>query len=108
MAVNNAAPENKTQGATAVTSNPESVIIQTLQQARDTERRPPAQPPRRDEQSGPSTALARRRRHWLAGIACASAAATAVPGIWQQLVAAPSISWVLAAVGIYLLWPRNA
>jgi ubiquinone biosynthesis protein len=82
-------------------------VLETLQQARDTERRPPAQPPRRDEQSGPSTALARRRRHWLAGIACASAAATAVPGIWQQLVAAPSISWVLAAVGIYLLWPRN-
>jgi ubiquinone biosynthesis protein len=82
-------------------------VLETLQQARDTERRPPAQPPRRDEQSGPSTALARRRRHWLAGIACASAAATAVPGIWQQLVAAPSISWLLAAVGIYLLWPRN-
>jgi len=82
-------------------------VLETLQQARDTERRPPAQPPRRDEQSGPSTALARRRRHWLAGIACASAAATAVPGIWQQLVAAPSISWVLAAVGLYLLWPRN-
>lgn len=82
-------------------------VLESLQQARDSDRRPPAQPPRRDEQSGHSKALARRRRHWLGGIACALAAATAVPGIWQQLASAPSISWVLAGVGIYLLWPRG-
>jgi ubiquinone biosynthesis protein len=82
-------------------------LLESLQQARDTDRRPPAPPQRQDEQSGRPATLARRRRYWLAGIACVAAAATAVPGISQQLASAPSISWVLAAVGIYLLWPRG-
>jgi ubiquinone biosynthesis protein len=82
-------------------------VLESLQQVRGPDRHPPAQPQRRDEQSGQSAALAKRRRHWLAGIACVAAAATAVPGIWQQLVNAPSLSWILAAAGIYLLWPRS-
>jgi ubiquinone biosynthesis protein len=82
-------------------------LLETLQQARDTERRPPSLPPRREERAGTAAALARQRRQWLAGAACVASAATAIPGIWQLVTDAPAISWVLAAVGIYLLWPRE-
>jgi hypothetical protein len=51
--------------------------------------------------------LARRRRYCLGGIACVAAAATAIPGVWQEVSNAPLISWLLAAAGAFLLWPRN-
>jgi len=49
-----------------------------------------------------------RRRRRLAGVAaCAAAVAVAVPGAWQYVANAPALSWLLAGLGVYLLWPRN-
>ena len=35
------------------------------------------------------------------------AAIAAIPGGWEQLAAAPLVSWLLAGLGISLLWPRE-
>jgi ubiquinone biosynthesis protein len=82
-------------------------VLETLQQTRDPERRPPSPLHQREDRGEQTAALARRRRYWLAGSACIGAAATAIPGVWQQVVHAPLISWLLAGAGAFLLWPRN-
>lgn len=83
-------------------------MLESLQQAREPERRPPVQAHLQENSIVQKAALMRRRRYWLAGIACIAAAATASPGIWQQLANAPVISWMLAGVGVVLLWPRSS
>lgn len=50
----------------------------------------------------------KRRRYAIAALACLAAAITAIPGGWQQLSAAPLATWLLAGVGIVLLWPRES
>lgn len=82
-------------------------VLESLQNAGGGERRPPSPPQQREDQSKQAAALARRRRYCLGGIACVAAAATAIPGVWQELGNAPLISWLLAAAGAFLLWPRN-
>jgi ubiquinone biosynthesis protein len=67
--------------------------------------RPLAQPADAKKQQGEQHI--RQRRYFLGGIACMAAAATALPGVWQNLAQAPVISWLLAGVGMYLLWPRD-
>jgi ubiquinone biosynthesis protein len=81
------------------------VVLESLQHSRGTERHPRPQLQLREDRSGQQ--LARRRRQMLAGIACLAAAAAAFPGISQQLADAPTISWGLAALALYLLWPRR-
>tara|TARA_B110000503_G_scaffold104677_1_gene156179 strand:- start:41865 stop:43499 length:1635 start_codon:yes stop_codon:yes gene_type:complete len=81
------------------------VVLESLQHSRGTERHPQPQLQLREDSSGQQ--LARRRRQMLAGIACLAAAAAAFPGISQQLANAPAISWGLAALALYLLWPRR-
>ncbi len=83
------------------------VVLESLQHSRGTERHPAPQLQLREDRSGQQRALARRRRLMLAGIAGLAAAAAAFPGISQQLANAPAVSWVLAAVALYLLWPRS-
>jgi ubiquinone biosynthesis protein len=82
-------------------------LLENLQQSRSIDRyvRPLAQPAGEKQRQGEQ--LARHRRYVLAGIACVAAAATALPGVWQNLAQAPLISWLLAAVGFGLLWPRD-
>jgi len=60
-----------------------------------------------DEKKQQQDQLTRQRRYFLGGIACVAAAVTALPGLWQNLAQAPLIGWLLAAVGISLLWPRD-
>ncbi len=81
------------------------VVLESLQHSRGTERHLQPQLQLREDSSGQQ--LARRRRQMLAGIACLAAAAAAFPGISQQLANAPAISWGLAALALYLLWPRR-
>jgi ubiquinone biosynthesis protein len=81
------------------------VVLESLQHSRGTERHPRPQLQLREDRSGQQ--LARQRRQMLAGIACLAAAAAAFPGISQQLADAPTISWGLAALALYLLWPRR-
>ncbi|MEZ5570775.1 MAG: ubiquinone biosynthesis regulatory protein kinase UbiB [Halioglobus sp.] len=82
-------------------------VLESLQQFREGDSRPSPQPQLRVEEQARQAKLARRRRHALAGAACAGAVAAAFPGVWNQLASAPLISWLLAAVGAYLLWPRE-
>ena len=84
------------------------VVLDSLQHARDSERRPTPEPYQREHRSSQKPALARRRRYLLAGLACLAATTTAFPVIWQQLANAPTASWILAGVAVYLLWPRNS
>jgi ubiquinone biosynthesis protein len=53
-------------------------------------------------------ARARRRRQIVAVAACGAALITALPGGWQQLAAAPTLSWLLLALGLGLLWYPDA
>jgi ubiquinone biosynthesis protein len=82
-------------------------LLESLQQSRSIDRhvRPLAQPADAKKQQGEQHI--RKRRYFLGGIACMAAAATALPGVWQNLAQAPVISWLLAGVGMYLLWPRD-
>ncbi len=82
-------------------------LLESLQQSRSIDRhvRPLAQPAGEKKQQGEQ--LSRQRRYFLGGIACVAAAATALPGAWQILAQAPLISWLLAGVGVSLLWPRD-
>jgi len=82
-------------------------LLESLQQSRSIDRpvRPPEQPAGKKQQQ--EKQLTRQRRYFLGGIACVAATATALPGVWQNLAQAPLISWVLAGVGISLLWPRD-
>ena len=50
----------------------------------------------------------RRRRQLVAALACVGAAVTAFPNGWEQLAAAPAVSWALGALGVALLWPRDS
>jgi ubiquinone biosynthesis protein len=81
-------------------------VLDSLQHSRNIDRGMSSQPQQGDKQRRHAK-LARRRRHLLAGITCVAAAATALPGAWQTLAQAPFVSWLLAAVGISLLWPRK-
>jgi ubiquinone biosynthesis protein len=48
-----------------------------------------------------------RRRLLLAMVAGAGAVVTALPGGLSQLTEIPLVSWILAAAGLLLLWPRE-
>jgi len=82
-------------------------VLESLQQAREPERRAPAQPSRgKHPPSGDD--LSRQRRRLLAGVALAAAALFAMPDAWQSMADAPAVSWLLVAVGLGLLWPRDS
>jgi len=81
-------------------------MLDSLQQSRDTRRHLPPLPEQQSEQQG-RQGLARRRRYLLAGAAFLGAAATAVPDAWQYIANAPLASWVLAGLGVCLLWSKD-
>lgn len=84
------------------------VVLESLQHAREAEHRPPVPLHQGEDRAALQSALARRRRYLLAGLACLAAAATAAPALWQLLADAPAVSWVLAGAALYLLWPRHS
>jgi ubiquinone biosynthesis protein len=84
------------------------VVLDSLQQSRDIEPRFNTLQRRVEEdESRAREALQRRRRHLLAGVVCLIAALGFFPGAWQQLGEAPLVSWLLAGLGLTLLWPRG-
>lgn len=85
------------------------VVMDNLQHSRELEQRFSVQQQRvqkLQEQAREDTR--RRRRHLVAALACTAAALTAFPGAWQQLAEAPLVTWLLAGLGLALLWPRES
>ena len=82
-------------------------VLDSLQHSRDMDRRLPQHPQDLEEKQRQGEELSQRRRHLLAAMACLAAAATAFPGAWQLLADAPLVSWLLAGLGVSLLWPRD-
>jgi ubiquinone biosynthesis protein len=83
-------------------------VLESLQQSRDSNRSFQPRPIQAQDKQEQRRQLTRRRRRFLAIIACSAAIASAVPGAWQYLADAPMVSWLLAAVGATLLWPRHS
>ncbi len=85
------------------------VVMDNLQHSRELEQRFSAQQQRVQKlQQQARLDTQRRRRHLVAALACGAAALTAFPGAWQQLADAPLATWLLAALGLALLWPRES
>ena len=84
------------------------VMMDNLQQAKELEQRFSLQQQKAQTlQDRVREDTQRRRRRFVAALACGAAALGAFPGAWQQLVQAPLASWLLAALGLTLLWPRE-
>ena len=84
------------------------VVMDNLQQAKELEQRFSLQQQKAQTlQDRVREDTQRRRRRFVAALACGAAALGAFPGAWQQLVQAPLASWLLAALGLTLLWPRE-
>lgn len=84
------------------------VVMDNLQHSRELEQRFTQQQQKAQKLAELTSANTRRRRRQLvAALVCAAAAVSTFPGAWQQLSAAPTVSWVLAGVGLALLWPRE-
>jgi ubiquinone biosynthesis protein len=82
-------------------------VIDNLQQSREMEQRFSQQQHRLETmRRAEQERITRQRRLTLASMACIGAAISVFPGAWQQLSAAPPISWALALAGLWLLWPR--
>jgi ubiquinone biosynthesis protein len=82
-------------------------VMDNLQQSREMEQRFNQQQHRMEAMREAEHArVTKQRRLALAGMACIGAAVSIFPGAWQQLIAAPPISWVLALAALWLLWPR--
>ncbi|HEY6130676.1 MAG TPA: ubiquinone biosynthesis regulatory protein kinase UbiB [Halioglobus sp.] len=84
------------------------MVLGRLQQSGDDERRWSQQRYRPDEKARCRNASARKRRYLPGGIACVAAVASAIPGMWQHLGDVPSSSWLLAALGAWLLWRADS
>lgn len=82
-------------------------VLDSLQHSRGIERHRPEGPRTLTGKKGQKEGRSRRRRHLLAGIVCLAAAASTFPNIGHYLANAPLISWLLAGLGISLLWPRD-
>jgi ubiquinone biosynthesis protein len=85
------------------------VMLDNLQQSRDIDTHFAQQQRHMEElqqQGGERTR--RHRRQLLAALACLGAAISVLPGGWEQLAAAPPISWLLAGLALALLWPRGS
>lgn len=84
------------------------VVMDNLQQAKDMEQGFNARQHQvRALQGQVHDNTRRRRRQFIGGLACGAAALGLFPGVWQQLAQAPLASWLLAGLGVALLWPRE-
>jgi len=84
------------------------VVMDNLQQSKELEQRFSLQQQKAQTlQDRAREDTQRRRRRFVAALACGAAALGVFPGAWQQLVQAPLASWLLAALGVALLWPRE-
>ena len=82
-------------------------VLDNLHQFREGEQRFTRQRQQRDELQHQAQQKKRQRRRLVAALVCLAAVISAFPGAWQQLAEAPLISWLLAGLGVSLLWPRN-
>ena len=85
------------------------VMLDNLQQSRDIDTHFTQQQRHMEElQQQVGERTRRHRRQLLAALACLGAAISVLPGGWEQLAAAPLISWLLAGLALALLWPRDS
>lgn len=85
------------------------VVMDNLQHSRELEQRYSVQQQREQKLQKQAVENTRsRRRHMVAALACIGAALLAFPGASQQLAQVPLASWLLAGLGIALLWPRES
>ncbi len=85
------------------------VVMDNLQHSRELEQRFSMQQQQAQNlQDQARDNARRRRRHLIAAMACGAAAISTFPGAWQQLAQAPLVSWILAGLGLALLWPRES
>jgi ubiquinone biosynthesis protein len=85
------------------------VVLDNLLQSREGDPRPTRPQQQLEQQHQRSGERTRRqRRQLLAAVACLGAAIGVLPGGWEQLAAAPPVSWLLAATALALLWPRDS
>jgi ubiquinone biosynthesis protein len=85
------------------------VVMDNLQHSRDMEQRfNDQQQQTRNLQARVQTDTRRRRRHMIAALACLAAALMMFPGAVRQLTEAPLAAWLLAGLGLALLWPRES
>jgi ubiquinone biosynthesis protein len=83
-------------------------VLESLQQSRQVGQQYSHNPRYQEEDSLRQAAnIAQRRRYLLATVIFAAAALSALPDIGQHLAEVPAISWLLAAGGLYFLWPRR-
>ena len=84
------------------------VVMDNLQHARELEQRFTQQQLRTQKlQEDALQNTRRRRRHLVAALVCGAAAVSTFPQAWAQLSQAPLASWLLAGLGLALLWPRD-
>jgi ubiquinone biosynthesis protein len=81
--------------------------LENLQQSRDSGRRKPVHAEASNDKLEQGLIVAKRRRHIVGAIVCIAAVAIAIPDIRQYAAAIPPASWLLAALGLGLIWPRN-
>lgn len=85
------------------------VVMDNLQHTRELEQRFDAQQQHVQQiQQAAHKSVQRQRRYIVAGLAVGAAALMAVPGAWHQLLQAPLATWLLAALGLALLWPQES
>ncbi|QFU77529.1 ubiquinone biosynthesis regulatory protein kinase UbiB [Halioglobus maricola] len=85
------------------------VVMDNLQHARELEQRFDLQQQRVQKlQQETQKAVRQRRRFLAAALACGAAVLFAIPGAWNQLLQAPLATWLLGALGLALLWPRES
>ena len=83
-------------------------LFESLQQSRDMQQRYDRQRQELEAQSRLSRhALRKRRRYYLAALACALAAIITVPDATSAVLEAPPASWVLTGLALLLLWPTG-
>ncbi|KZX56081.1 ubiquinone biosynthesis regulatory protein kinase UbiB [Halioglobus sp. HI00S01] len=85
------------------------VVMDNLQHTRELEQRFDAQQQHVQQiQQAAHKSVQRQRRYIVAGLAVGAAALMAVPSAWDQLLQAPLATWLLAALGLALLWPQES
>ena len=83
-------------------------LFESLQQSRDMQQRYDRQRQELEAQARLSRhALRKRRRYYLAALACALAAIITVPDATSAVLEAPPASWVLTGLALLLLWPTG-
>ena len=84
------------------------VVLDNLQGKDFDIRLAPTPHPVENQQQSSRKGANRQRRLFVGVIAVLAAAVTVIPDGWRTLADAPTITWVLVAAALALLWPRDS